>query len=69
VSTQHLIFNSIGVRAAAAMAVPFDEAMIRASDTAWLTELRRTGGTAAAITEILSVWLCHRRNLSNPASR
>ena len=68
-STQHLIFNSIGVQAAAAVAVPFDEAMVRASDTAWLTGLRRIGGAAAVVPEILSVWLCHRRNLSNPASR
>jgi len=68
-STRHLIFNSIGARAAVAVAVPFDEAMVRASDTAWLTGLRRTGAATAVIPEILSVWLCHRRNLSNPASR
>ena len=43
-STQHLIFNSIGVQAAAAVAVPFDEAMVRASDTAWLTGLRAHRG-------------------------
>jgi Glycosyl transferase family 2 len=65
-----VLFNSLGARRSVVSAVPFDERLKRAADTAWFTALRRAGvPEPVVLPEILSFWLCHDRNLSNPASR
>ena len=50
--------------------VRFDERRTRAADTAWLSAiLRETRCVPVTVPEILSFWLCHRDNLSNPQTR
>jgi hypothetical protein len=62
-----VIFNGLAVPAADLTDLPFDERKPRAADTAWVRELsRRAGGDVAVVPDVLSWWLCHRRNLSNP---
>jgi hypothetical protein len=65
-----VIFNGLGVRRDDVVQRPFDERKPRAADTAWVRELsRRADGDVAAVPEVLTWWLCHRRNLSNPATK
>lgn len=67
---RYVIFNSLGARRSTVSEVRFDERLIRASDTAWFTAVRRgCAGSTVALSQVLSFWLCHRHNLSNPASR
>jgi hypothetical protein len=62
-----VIFNGAGVRRTALDGVRFDERRARAADTAWMTAVRRSG--VRVVPEILSCWLCHAGNVSNPAAR
>jgi hypothetical protein len=67
---RYVIFNSLGARRSAVAEVTFNERLVRASDTAWLTAVRRSVAPVATVMpHVLSAWLCHRHNLSNPASR
>jgi glycosyltransferase involved in cell wall biosynthesis len=67
---RNAIFNSLGARRASVTTARFDERLSRAADTPWCTQLRRIhpGGTVT-VPQVLFFWLCHRHNLSNPASR
>lgn len=63
-----VIFNGLGATTAAIGVVRFDEHKRRAADTSWVRSLTAGAhGTVAVVPEVLSWWLCHRRNLSNPA--
>jgi hypothetical protein len=65
-----LIFNGLGVRRAALAGVRFDERRARAADTAWAASLRRqTRCAPRVVPHVLSCWLCHAENISNPARR
>ncbi|GAA1552848.1 hypothetical protein GCM10009789_03020 [Kribbella sancticallisti] len=65
-----VIFNGLGVRKDEVAQLIFDEHKPRAADTAWVRELsRRVGGDIAIVPEVLTWWLCHRRNISNPATK
>jgi len=65
-----LLFNSVGFTRALADGVAFDERRERASDTPWVRALRRkTRGRETVLPDPLFFWLCHDRNLSNPAGR
>jgi hypothetical protein len=65
-----VIFNGLGVRRAALEGVRFDERPARASDTGWAASVRRRArGEAAVVPDVLSCWLCHTANISNPATR
>jgi Glycosyl transferase family 2 len=65
-----LIFNGAAVRRAALDGVRFDERRPRAADTAWVSSVRRSArGGVHQVREVLSCWLCHEGNLSNPAKR
>jgi hypothetical protein len=65
-----LVFNGLGVRRAALDGVRFDERRERAADTAWIASVRREARcTPRIVADVLSCWLCHGANLSNPAGR
>jgi len=65
-----VIFNGLAVRRAALGGVRFDERRQRAADTEWVSAIRRgTRSRVCVVPEVLSCWLCHHANLSNPASR
>jgi glycosyltransferase involved in cell wall biosynthesis len=64
---RRVIFNGLAARRAALGAVRFDERRPRAADTAWVTAVRRSG--MRVVPQVLSCWLCHDANVSNPASR
>jgi hypothetical protein len=67
---RRILFNSMGAVLSAVLPVPFDERLPRAADTAWLAALRTAGlPEPVVLPEVLSFWLCHQRNVSNPASR
>lgn len=69
-SQRSVIFNGLAVRRAALERVRFDERRARAADSAWLAAVRREARCGAAVVpHVLSFWLCHRDNLSNPAQR
>jgi hypothetical protein len=61
-----VVFNGLAVRRSALGDLGFDERRRRAADTAWVNALRCR---ARVVPEVLSCWLCHEANLSNPASR
>lgn len=67
-SHRGVVFNGLGTTAAAAARVPFDESKRRAADTSWVRALTASG-RVSVVPEVLSWWLCHRRNLSNPAAK
>jgi glycosyltransferase involved in cell wall biosynthesis len=65
-----VIFNGLGVRRDATAGLRFDERRARAADTAWVSSLLRERRCAPiVVSEVLSFWLCHRANLSNPVTR
>ena len=65
-----LIFNGLAVRGSALDGLRFDETRARAADTAWVASVRRRArGAPRVVPQILSWWLCHGSNLSNPATR
>jgi glycosyltransferase involved in cell wall biosynthesis len=62
-----VIFNGLAATTAAIGELRFDERKRRAADTSWVRALTAGDGGVAVLPEVLSWWLCHRRNLSNPA--
>jgi glycosyltransferase involved in cell wall biosynthesis len=67
---RNVIFNGLAVRRAALDGVRFDEPRARAADTAWLASVRReTRSAPVVVPQVLTFWLCHRANISNPAKR
>jgi hypothetical protein len=65
-----VIFNGVAVRRAALDGIRFDEQKTRAADTAWVAAVRRRARVAPRVVpEILSFWLCHATNISNPVTR
>jgi glycosyltransferase involved in cell wall biosynthesis len=65
-----VIFNGLAATRAAIGELRFDEHKRRAADTSWVQALTRGGaGAPAVVPEVLTWWLCHRRNLSNPAAK
>jgi hypothetical protein len=69
-SHRSVIFNGVAVRRAAVDHVPFDERRTRAADTAWLASVQRHARCApVVIGQVISFWLCHGENISNPAKR
>jgi len=69
-SHRAIVFNGIGARRSAVAGVRFDERRARAADTAWLAAVKRhTRATPLVLGDVLSFWLCHRENVSNPARR
>ena len=67
---RNVVFNGVGVRRSAVAGVRFDERRARAADTAWMAEVRRqTRCTPRVVPHVLSAWLCHDANISNPATR
>lgn len=70
VLSQGLLFNSAGFRRSLIGDLTFDERRIKASDTPWMLTVRRSArGSEALLDTPLHFWLCHDRNLSNPAGR
>jgi glycosyltransferase involved in cell wall biosynthesis len=69
-SQRSVIFNGLGVRRTALHGVGFDERRVRAADTAWVAAVRReTRCSPRVVPEVLSFWLCHATNISNPVTR
>ena len=69
-SQRSVVFNGLGVRRAALEGVSFEERRARAADTAWIAAVRRRShGAVRVLPHVLSCWLCHAGNISNPASR
>ena len=67
---RNVVFNGLGVRRDALDGVRFDEQRARAADTAWVASVRRrTRCTPRLVPHVLSFWLCHAANISNPATR
>lgn len=64
-----IIFNGLAATTAAIGELRFDERKRRAADTSWVRALTADGGGVAVLPEVLSWWLCHRRNISNPAAK
>jgi hypothetical protein len=67
-----IIFNGAGFRADLARAIRFDERIRKASDTVWMREFRtrhKAKGELLARDAILTLWLCHDANISNPRTR
>ena len=66
-----VIFNGAGFATSLARNVVFNERLLRRSDTRWLTELvGAAGADRISISDlVLSCWMCHPTNLSNPAHR
>ena len=62
-----VIFNGLAATTAAIGELRFDERKRRAADTSWVRALIAGDDGVAVVPEVLSWWLCHRRNLSNPA--
>ncbi|MGF1648482.1 MAG: glycosyltransferase family A protein [Kineosporiaceae bacterium] len=67
-SSRGVVFNGLGARTGVARALRFDESRVRAADTPWVQQLSRAGAPTV-LAEPLSMWLCHRHNLSNPVHR
>jgi hypothetical protein len=63
-----LIFNGAGFSADLARKVRFNERAHRASDTIWLRDIKAAlpNGPCLLDPAVLSLWLCHGDNLSNP---
>ncbi len=64
-----IIFNSAGFRRDAVQSIRFPEQRRRASDTAWLRNVKLSCGNGVRVELPLFFWLCHTDNLSNPATR
>jgi hypothetical protein len=70
ISHDGVIFNGLAAPADSLADVPFDERVRRAADTSWVrTVTARAGADVTVVPEPLSLWLCHRRNLSNPVGK
>jgi hypothetical protein len=66
---ERILFNSAGFRREAVLPISFAENLRKGSDTVWMRDLAARHYSKAAIIERddLFFWLCHQRNLSNPA--
>jgi glycosyltransferase involved in cell wall biosynthesis len=65
-----VIFNSAAVRRSAVAGLEFDERKSRAADTGWMTDVQRRARRGPTVVGgVLTFWLCHRTNVSNPATR
>jgi len=65
-----LLFNGSGFRLTVARSARFDERIRRGSDTLWMRALRAGRHRVSRLDEsILSIWLCHDGNISNPRQR
>lgn len=66
-----IIFNGAGFAIDVARRARFDETKRRGTDTIWLRMLRSSTASAGQRAGGIewSAWLCHERNLSNPAIR
>ncbi len=65
-----LIFNTAVFRSTAIQGIHFDESRRKASDTHWLREVRRQIGRPVIDERaVLSMWLSHEQNISNPRCR
>lgn len=70
VSHYGVIFNGLAVSTDSLGDALFDERKWRAADTSWTRALVVRAGTGMVVVpELLSLWLCHRRNLSNPVAK
>jgi glycosyltransferase involved in cell wall biosynthesis len=69
VSHRGVIFNGAGIDRTAAGAERFDEDRSRAADTSWFAGVQNRAQPAVSIEAVLSFWLCHGANISNPARR
>ena len=67
---RHPIFNGAGFRIELARREDFPTELAKASDTRWMRALARRSSEGAALLDAPTFfWLCHNRNLSNPAQR
>lgn len=65
-----VIFNSAAVRRSAITDLLFDERKTRAADTGWMAAVQRRARRGPTVVgDLLTFWLCHRTNVSNPARR
>jgi len=64
-----IIFNSAGFRKEAAMPFLFPETLERASDTPWMQNIASAYPGRVLKNDTLFFWLCHGKNISNPANR
>lgn len=65
------IFNSCVFRAEIAKSLRFDEKVRRASDTPWMSRIKRraVGRLTIVPRATYSAWLCHDMNVSNPRTQ
>ncbi|MFB4317332.1 glycosyltransferase family 2 protein [Actinomadura sp. 21ATH] len=69
-SGRDVIFNGLGAWLADTADVRFDENKTKASDTTWVREMsRRARPDVAVVPDVLTWWLCHRGNVSNPVGK
>lgn len=68
--TGEIIFNSCLFRTGIARSALFDERLRRASDTPWMSAIKRSPGARIATLQrqTCTCWLCHDTNVSNPRS-
>jgi glycosyltransferase involved in cell wall biosynthesis len=69
-SRRMVLFTGSVFRGEALAEARFDEKRERAADTAWLRSLiQRTHREPRVVPELVTWWLCHEWNISNPARR
>jgi glycosyltransferase involved in cell wall biosynthesis len=65
-----VIFNGLAVLRDEVRDVAFDERKRKSADTPWVRAVvTKVGPKVAVVREVLSLWLCHQVNLSNPVNR
>jgi hypothetical protein len=70
VSHRNVIFNSAAMRRSAVADIRFDERRARAADTSWMGTVQRRARRGPVVVDgVLGFWLCHRENISNPATK
>ncbi len=67
--SEQVLFNGAAFWREVAQVVEFDNRRRRASDSRWMTAIRKRWGEATRYPNELFFWLCHRHNLSNPNPR
>jgi glycosyltransferase involved in cell wall biosynthesis len=69
-SRRMVLFTGSVFRRKALAVDRFDEKRERAADTAWLgSVIQRSHREPRIVPELVTWWLCHERNISNPATR
>jgi hypothetical protein len=69
-SQRMVLFTGSAFRLSALETTRFDEQKVRAADTQWLrTLIQQAQVPPRVVSRILTWWLCHDRNISNPATR